>query len=141
MSGLLTWGKAKTQGCKWDTGRMVLKASCIWSSSGPLKSDPPKWLSIEDQNKILENIKVHHEKSFGFRIQSWTKLLFAYFVKTWTRTLEKGRRENSSIIALLSVQKLILMKTWVWTNNNNTVVRILGISGSCSLIRENQQTV
>lgn len=46
---------------------MVLKASCIWGSSGPLKSDPQKWLSIENQNKILENIKVDHEKSFGFK--------------------------------------------------------------------------
>jgi hypothetical protein len=27
------------------------------------------------------------------------------------------------------------MKTWVWINNNDTVVRILGISGSCSLIK------
>jgi hypothetical protein len=33
------------------------------------------------------------------------------------------------------------MKTWVWINNNDTVVRILSISGSCSLIRENQQNV
>ncbi len=100
-----------------------------------LKSDPQK-VAVHRGSK--QNPGEHQSTSseiIWVQNPILNQIALCILVKTWTRTLEKGRRENSSIIALLLVQKLILMKTWVWINNNDTVVRILGISGSCSLIK------
>ncbi len=110
-------------GLFWTSQKWPTKAVHRGSKQNPGEHQSRSWEIIWVQNPILNQIAL------------------CILVKTWTRTLEKGRRENSSIIALLLVQKSILMKTWVWINNNDTVVRILSISGSCSLIRENQQNV